>query len=250
MLYRGTFTLPRLNAHRVVLAAVALTTLVAAALATTLVVFSDQALPRTVRERLLAAAALVTVAQLLAAQREGEYAMLAARGVTRLQLVRMAALRILPAAGKAGDRLAARARRLTAAMASWQVSRQPLRQGDTVLLIVLAVATSTLALAQHQSWVRSNHDQATFTAGAGLRLAAGGRRLAWRAPRCCRLADALAGARWPDLDGRGRRPRQLRRLHRERPVSACSAGQARIFGRCHNRAGLPVGGRDHRLGGR
>jgi len=54
-------------------------------------------------------------------------------------------------------------------MASWQVSRQPLRQGGTVLLIVLAVATGTLALAQHQSWVRSNHDQATFTAGADLR---------------------------------------------------------------------------------
>ena len=81
----------------------------------------------------------------------------------------IAALRILPAAGKAGDRLAAGGKRLTVAMASWQVSRQPLRQGGTVLLIVLAVATGTLALAQHQSWVRSNHDQATFTAGADLR---------------------------------------------------------------------------------
>ena len=82
----------------------------------------------------------------------------------------VAALRILPAAGKAGDRLAARGKRLTAAMASWQVSRQPLRQGGTVLLIVLAVATSTLALAQHQSWVRSNRDQAAFTAGADVRV--------------------------------------------------------------------------------
>ena len=81
----------------------------------------------------------------------------------------IAALRILPAAGKAGDRLAARGKRLTAALASWQVSRQPLRQGGTVLLIVLAVATSTLALAQHQSWVRSNRDQAAFTAGADVR---------------------------------------------------------------------------------
>jgi hypothetical protein len=81
----------------------------------------------------------------------------------------IAALRILPAAGKAGDRLAARGRRLTTAMASWQVSRQPLRQGGTVLLIVLAVATGTLALAQHQSWLRSNQDQATFTAGADVR---------------------------------------------------------------------------------
>jgi hypothetical protein len=81
----------------------------------------------------------------------------------------IAALRILPAAGKAGDRLASRGKRLTAAIASWQVSRQPLRQGGTVLLIVLAVATGTLALAQHQSWVRSNRDQAAFTAGADVR---------------------------------------------------------------------------------
>jgi hypothetical protein len=51
---RGTFTLLRLNAHRVVLAAAALTTLVAAALATTLVVFSGQALPRSVHQRLTA----------------------------------------------------------------------------------------------------------------------------------------------------------------------------------------------------
>ncbi len=81
----------------------------------------------------------------------------------------IAALRILPAAGKAGDRLAARGRGLTGALASWQVSRQPLRQGGTVLLIVLAVATSTLALAQHQSWLRSNRDQAAFAAGADVR---------------------------------------------------------------------------------
>lgn len=81
----------------------------------------------------------------------------------------IAALRILPAAGKAGDWLAARGKRLTAAMASWQVSRQPLRQGGTVLLIVLAVATGTLALTQHQSWVRSGRDQAAFTAGADVR---------------------------------------------------------------------------------
>ena len=167
MLNRGTFTLPRLNAHRVVLAAVALTTLVAAALATTLVVFSDQALPRTVRQQLtaapgtsmivaglvtntalrqkvsssaaisglelstsldavltgtatslgvsrsllavaavelflLAGAALVAVAQLLAAQREGEYAMLAARGATRPQLIRMAAAEAFPVCLLAG----------------------------------------------------------------------------------------------------------------------------------------------------
>ena len=79
------------------------------------------------------------------------------------------ALRLLPAGGKAGDRLAARGRRLTAAMASWQISRQPIRQGGAALLIVLAVATGTLTLAQRQSWTRSDHDQAAFGSGADVR---------------------------------------------------------------------------------
>ena len=80
------------------------------------------------------------------------------------------ALRLLPAGGKAGDRLAARGRRLTAALASWQISRQPIRQGGAALLIVLAVATGTLALAQRQSWTRSEHDQAAFGSGADVRV--------------------------------------------------------------------------------
>ena len=80
------------------------------------------------------------------------------------------ALRLLPVGGKAGDRLAARGRRLTAALASWQISRQPIRQGGAALLIVLAVATGTLALAQRQSWTRSDHDQAAFGSGADVRV--------------------------------------------------------------------------------
>ena len=80
------------------------------------------------------------------------------------------ALRLLPAGGKAGDRLAARGRRLTAALASWQISRQPIRQGGAALLIVLAVATGTLALSQRQSWTRSDHDQAAFSTGADVRV--------------------------------------------------------------------------------
>jgi predicted lysophospholipase L1 biosynthesis ABC-type transport system permease subunit len=79
-------------------------------------------------------------------------------------------LRLLPAASRAGNRLAARGRKLTASMAGWQFSRQPLRQGGAALLLVMAVATGTLALAQHQSWTRSADDQAAFTAGADVRL--------------------------------------------------------------------------------
>jgi len=79
-------------------------------------------------------------------------------------------LRLLPVAARAGDRLAGRGRRLTASLASWQVSRQPLRQGGAALLLVMAVATGTLALAQHASWTRSTSDQGSFEAGADARV--------------------------------------------------------------------------------
>jgi hypothetical protein len=82
----------------------------------------------------------------------------------------VAALRLLPFGGKAGDRLAARGRRLTAALASWQISRQPVRQGGAALLVVLAVATGTLALSQRDSWTGSEHDQGAFNSGADVRV--------------------------------------------------------------------------------
>jgi hypothetical protein len=82
----------------------------------------------------------------------------------------VATLRLLPAAARAGDRLAARGRKLTVAMAGWQFSRRPVRQGGAALLIVMAVATGTLALAQHESWRRSVGDQAAFIAGADVRV--------------------------------------------------------------------------------
>jgi hypothetical protein len=49
---RRSITLPRMNTHRLVIAAAALTTVVAAALATALAVFSSQALPRAVHHNL------------------------------------------------------------------------------------------------------------------------------------------------------------------------------------------------------
>jgi hypothetical protein len=82
----------------------------------------------------------------------------------------VAALRLLPLGGKAGDKLAARGRGLVTALASWQISRQPIRQGGAALLIVLAVASATLAFTQRQTWLRSGHDQAEFAAGADVRV--------------------------------------------------------------------------------
>jgi hypothetical protein len=82
----------------------------------------------------------------------------------------VATLRLLPLAARTADWLAARGRRLTAAMASWQISRMPIRQGGTALLLTMAVATGTLALAQHASWLRSASDQAAFANGGDVQV--------------------------------------------------------------------------------
>jgi hypothetical protein len=79
-------------------------------------------------------------------------------------------LRLLPALAAVADRLSARSRRLGAALASWQVSRRPIRQSGPVLLVVLAVATGTLALAQHASWQQAAADQSAFAVGADVRI--------------------------------------------------------------------------------
>jgi hypothetical protein len=79
-------------------------------------------------------------------------------------------LRLLPLGARAVDGLAARGRGLTSALAGWQFSRMPLRQGGAALLLVMAVATGTLALAQHASWSRSAADQAAFTTGGDVRV--------------------------------------------------------------------------------
>ncbi|HET9893975.1 MAG TPA: FtsX-like permease family protein [Streptosporangiaceae bacterium] len=78
-------------------------------------------------------------------------------------------LRLLPLLARAGDKLAARTRRLGSALATWELSRRAIRQSAPMLLVVLAVGTSTLALAQHQSWRQSVLDQSAFTAGADVR---------------------------------------------------------------------------------
>ncbi len=79
-------------------------------------------------------------------------------------------LRLLPFAAKGLERLTARGKRLGTAMANWEISRRPVRQSGPALLVILAVGTSTLALAQYQSWRQSVHDQAAFSAGAQVRV--------------------------------------------------------------------------------
>lgn len=79
-------------------------------------------------------------------------------------------LRLLPLAAKGLERLTVRSRRLASAMASWEISRRPVRQSGPALLVILAVGASTLALAQYQSWWQSVHDQAAFAVGAPVQV--------------------------------------------------------------------------------
>ena len=75
-------------------------------------------------------------------------------------------LRLLPVVARSLERLTARGSRFGSAMAAWEISRRPLRQSGPALLVILAVGTSTLALAQYESWRQSTHDQAGFATGA------------------------------------------------------------------------------------
>lgn len=79
-------------------------------------------------------------------------------------------LRLMPAAARLADRLASRGSRLTAALAAWQLSRRPVRQAGPALLAILAVGTSTLALAEEMSWRESVRAQAAEIVGADARI--------------------------------------------------------------------------------
>jgi hypothetical protein len=84
--------------------------------------------------------------------------------------VSLIVLRAVPLLARFIDRATAAGRRLSAALAGWEISRRPVRQSGPVLLAVLAVATGTLTLAQYQSWRRSAADQAAFATGADVRV--------------------------------------------------------------------------------
>jgi hypothetical protein len=87
-----------------------------------------------------------------------------------LAAVTLITLRILPFLARAVDRVTVGTRRLGAALASWEISRRPVSQSGPVLLVILAVATGTVALTQRASWQQSAHDQAAFAVGADVRV--------------------------------------------------------------------------------
>ncbi|HWG65153.1 MAG TPA: FtsX-like permease family protein [Streptosporangiaceae bacterium] len=84
--------------------------------------------------------------------------------------VALVPLRTLPLLARLAEGATERARRLPAAMVSWQIGRRPIRQAGPVLLVVVATATTTLALAGWASWQRSAADQAAFAVGSDVRV--------------------------------------------------------------------------------
>ncbi|HET6190234.1 MAG TPA: FtsX-like permease family protein, partial [Trebonia sp.] len=83
-------------------------------------------------------------------------------------------LRGLPLLARLADKATDRERRLAAALVSWQIARRPIRQAGPVLLVVVATATATLALAGYASWKQSAADQAAFAVGSDVRVDATG----------------------------------------------------------------------------
>jgi ABC-type antimicrobial peptide transport system permease subunit len=84
--------------------------------------------------------------------------------------VALVPLRTLPLLARLADGATERGRRLAAAMVGWQIGRRPIRQAGPVLLVVVATATTTLALAGWRSWQQSAADQAAFAVGSDVRV--------------------------------------------------------------------------------
>ena len=79
-------------------------------------------------------------------------------------------LRGLPLLARLADKATDHERRLAGAMVSWQIARRPIRQAGPVLLVVVATATTTLAVSAYASWHQSAADQATFAVGSDVRV--------------------------------------------------------------------------------
>jgi hypothetical protein len=83
-------------------------------------------------------------------------------------------LRGLPLLARLADKVTDRERWLAAAMVSWQIARRPIRQTGPALLVVVATATTTLALAGYASWHQSAADQAAYAVGSDVRVVSPG----------------------------------------------------------------------------
>lgn len=101
-------------------------------------------------------------------------------------------LRLLPMASARASRLVERRPGFDLAWGGWQVSRRLADQSGTVLLVLLAVAMGTLALAQGATTDRAITDQSTFSTGAPVRVQTASAM--WTTPGVGETMAAAAGS--------------------------------------------------------
>ncbi|GIG55367.1 FtsX-like permease family protein [Demequina activiva] len=74
----------------------------------------------------------------------------------------LVAVRLIPAASKALEALAARGRRAVMPLAAWEVGRRSARAVSAILLLTLAISIGAFSMAYLASWRQSQDDQAQY----------------------------------------------------------------------------------------
>lgn len=82
-------------------------------------------------------------------------------------------LRLVPLAASLVDRVSGPGRGIVAPLAVWQLGRRPRSYRGSLLLLVLAAAIGVFALAYAATWRGAQVDQATYAAGADVRVQPG-----------------------------------------------------------------------------
>ncbi len=80
------------------------------------------------------------------------------------------ALRVVPAAAKVVERVAATAKGMVAALGTRELARRPQRYARSALLLTLALAIGLFASAYSRTWLASQGDQADYAAAADVRV--------------------------------------------------------------------------------
>jgi FtsX-like permease family len=80
-------------------------------------------------------------------------------------------VRLVPAASRVTERLAARGHGFVAPLAAWEVGRRPARATSAILLLTLALAVGTFAQSFLTTWRTSQADQVDFLNPVGVRIA-------------------------------------------------------------------------------
>lgn len=82
------------------------------------------------------------------------------------------ATRLVPRLGEVGERVLSRARGLLSPLAARQIARRPLRYTRAALLLMLSTALGTFGAVYATTWAGSHLDQASYEAGADVRVTA------------------------------------------------------------------------------